>query len=86
MVDPRINRRYSWLWSKTVRGPETAPNTPIRKRLEVRLLLLCHDNRHNIGINTYIYTHAIYICVCFMLTFSNKDVGALFIVRKAKQA
>ena len=31
MVDPRTNRRYSCLWSKTVRGPETAPDTPCRQ-------------------------------------------------------
>ena len=27
MGDPRTNRRYSCLWAKTVRGPESVPDT-----------------------------------------------------------
>ena len=30
MVDSRTNRWFSCLWSKTVRDPETVPNTPCR--------------------------------------------------------
>ena len=32
VVDRITNRRSSCLWSKTARGPETAPVTPCRQR------------------------------------------------------
>ena len=33
VVDPRTSRRYSCLWSRTVRGSKTAPDTPCRYSL-----------------------------------------------------
>ena len=36
VVDPRTKRLYSCLWSKTIGGPEIAPNSPSRQRLRIR--------------------------------------------------